>query len=111
MCFMHPINPYLRRYRNLVGEDGSGEGRDQEDRECEQQAGDILEAARRAVQEGKRVIGPVRCGGRGHCFLKHREALRILECRVRMFSTLLVEFSDHELVIPIRLAMFKREVL
>ncbi len=61
--------------RGVGGGYGSRENRDKEDRESDEQAGDILQETGRIVEEGARASGSVRCRSGAHYILQHWQAV------------------------------------
>lgn len=58
---------------------GAREDRDQEDRERDEPAGDLLEAAGRAAEEGQRARRALRRPCRRRHLLQHRQDVRVLQ--------------------------------
>jgi len=61
--------------RGVGGGYGSRENRDKEDRESDEQAGDILQETGRIVEEGARASGSVRCRSGADYILQHWQAV------------------------------------
>lgn len=83
------VRPFISSSSSLlhfacVISNGKREDRDKEDRECEQQAGHILQEAEWAAQESSGARSPLWCWHCCHRLLQHREALRVLQFWVRL---------------------------
>ena len=76
--------------RSERDEDGEGEDCDQADRQLDEPAGHLLQEEERAAEEGQGALHPLRCGGRPHHLLKHRQTLRVLQHQV---GSVVSEFS------------------
>lgn len=64
------------------GSNGKREDCDPEDRQLDEQAGDVLKEAERPAEESEGARDPLRCWSRSHHLLQHREAVRLLQLQV-----------------------------
>ncbi|KAK3006623.1 hypothetical protein RJ639_017670 [Escallonia herrerae] len=65
-------------------QNGEREDSDKEDRQFDEQAGDVLEAAQWAAEEGQGAGDPVRRGGGSSHLLQHQQALRLRQHQVML---------------------------